>query len=333
MPVKRTKVQDSRTKASAFSNIPCVPEKLFLPSSVPNRVSPEAALDDDAFNSGRLHNLSARLHAACSNVPQTEQGAAESPSSGHRDRTGNGRSSAQLARGTQVRLAVTGGEHLRALALVQRLYRALGYTTDSSVRCRIQSWNLSKRAHTFLAECDGRVVGTVTCIEDGPAGLSAEATYGGPVQALRDRGARLCEVSAFAVDYKMTNRLIFLQLIRAITVYCRGVLGASDWVIVVHPRHVRFYTRMMLFEQWGALADCGQVNRAPGVLLRLNLDSMPSKYAARYGPRRSVLNLYRQLFATGSEQRVERDFVLAADVRRRNWPAIREVLLAEMQGP
>jgi len=52
----------------------------------------------------------------------------------------------------------------------------------------------------------------------------------------------------------------------------RCIGGATDFVITVNPRHMRFYERTLLFAEAGPERDYGKVGGAPAVLLRLDLD-------------------------------------------------------------
>jgi hypothetical protein len=97
-------------------------------------------------------------------------------------------------------------------------------------------------------------------------------------------------------------------------------------VITVNPRHVRFYRNVMLFELLGEEKSCEKVNGAPAVLLRMDLTTMPEKYAERYGRRRSTRNLHVYFFA-GNEER-ERLAKLRDDGEWRNaqWRHTRRIL-------
>ncbi|MFH1022187.1 MAG: hypothetical protein V1809_02230, partial [Planctomycetota bacterium] len=53
----------------------------------------------------------------------------------------------------------------------------------------------------------------------------------------------------------------------------RKIRGATDFVITVNPRHVRFYERSMLFEKAGPERVYGKVGGAPAVLLRVDLST------------------------------------------------------------
>jgi hypothetical protein len=201
-----------------------------------------------------------------------------------------------------VHLAVNAWEHLQAFNLVHEQYVAFGYMAANENRVRITPWNLNPSAHTFIALRDGRVVGTLTCIEDGPQGLPAEELYPTEIQTLRTQRNKLLEVSALAISSQETDTTVVMEMIRHLITLSRSVLGGSDWVITVNPRHVRFYRKVMLFELLGEEKSCVKVNGAPAVLLRMDLTSMPEKYAERYGRRCGTRNLHEYFFAAEKER-------------------------------
>jgi hypothetical protein len=233
----------------------------------------------------------------------------------------------QNAEALQVRLAETAWEHLRAFHLVYEQYAPFGYDGSRVNRLRIQPWNLTPRSHTLIAERNDQVVGTVTCLEDGTDGFPADKVYPEEIRRLREQGRRLIEMSSFAVESKNdTDADIVLQTLRAAVTYCRKELKATDWICTVNPRHERFYVKVMLFEKLGGIADCHAVNDAPTVFLRLNLETLPERYAQRYGTRRGPRNLYDFFFERAAEERRIAQLRAAAERRSGHWPITQKAL-------
>jgi hypothetical protein len=115
---------------------------------------------------------------------------------------------------------------------------------------------------------------TLTAFADNPAGLPLDRVYGAELQALRAEGRVLMEVGLFADRRKQLSRTAeaLFQLMRYAFYY--GLRSRiTDFVIGVHPRHARFYTRAFGFETLGQAKSYPAVNNRPVVLLRGDLDS------------------------------------------------------------
>jgi hypothetical protein len=224
-----------------------------------------------------------------------------------------------------VRLAENAWEHLQAFHLLYRQYVSFGYMAENATQVRIAPHNLSLRSHVFIALKAGRVVGTLSCLEDGDNGLPADRLYPNELKQLRAQRSKLVEVGAFAADDE-TNGAVVMAMIQAITAFCRNTLGASDWVITVHPRHVRFYQKVMLFETLGESKACESVNAAPAVLLRLDLETMPAKLAERYSRYAGARNLHRYFFDPHETERIAARLNSANEKRTAAWPHIRRIL-------
>src|SRR5262249_14244838 len=126
----------------------------------------------------------------------------------------------------------------------------------------------------FAARDAGRVVGTMTLIEDSPLGLPMDELYRDDLARFRDQGRRLTEVSALAIDgeYSDSGVAILARLIRLMILYAVEIGGHDDLCIAVNPRHVRFYRRLYPhFQQLGDIKAYRKVNGAPAVALRIDL--------------------------------------------------------------
>jgi hypothetical protein len=210
--------------------------------------------------------------------------------------------------------------------LVYAQYLPFGYANERENQMRISPWNLTGRSHTLIAERAGRVVGTLTCLEDGGEGLPADETYPERVRTLRAQRGKLLEVSALAISNDEAETTVVMELIRYLTTYSRQILRGSDWVITVNPRHVRFYEKAMLFERQGAENECRSANGAPGVLLRLDLETMPERYAQKYGKRSGARNLHDIFFEPTAAARRFAELQAAAERRRLRWEVTRQAL-------
>jgi hypothetical protein len=116
----------------------------------------------------------------------------------------------------------------------------------------------------------------VTVVPDSPLGLPADAVFPGETRRLRDSGARLAEGISL-VQAGLSERagmLVVAKLCEFTCLVAQRLLGATDLVCTVNPRHEDYYRRVMLFGRRGAEAPCDKVSGAPAVFLTLNFTEM-----------------------------------------------------------
>jgi len=165
-----------------------------------------------------------------------------------------------------IRLATTHGHRRQGSLLIRRMYSWRGYT-----------WELDEDAphdpnQLTLQACgtDG-VFGTLSLRVDSRTGLMADELYGAEIDAFRERGASVCEMTSFAVDRDYSRRQVLACLFQLIYVYARRVYRRTDLFIEVNPRHVGFYSQRLGFHVAGDERTCERVG-APAVLMHLDLE-------------------------------------------------------------
>ncbi|MDP3872247.1 MAG: hypothetical protein ABIF28_11075 [Pseudomonadota bacterium] len=168
-----------------------------------------------------------------------------------------------------------------AAALVERCYGWRGYPAQRPESTTGET--------TLLARWAGRLVGTVTVRCGVTQRLHAETGFAEHVGALREQGCRLIEYTRFAIDRDVLARAgqdidLAFEMIRRALRLGRVSLDATDAVIEVNPRHVRYYQRAFGFRPFGVERRCERVG-APARLLHLKL-------AAADSANRSVLALH-----------------------------------------
>lgn len=196
-------------------------------------------------------------------------------------------------------LAVTRDDRHQAERLVHDVYVARGLRDSASPR------GGGARATVFVARIDGAVGATLSLLRDSTRGLPADALYSRELQALREAGRRLAEVSALAVAPRWRGAALGLvrPLVQLLGVYARDVAGADELCIAVHPRHAPFYEGRFGFTRFGGEKPYAAVKGAPAVGLRLDLHRPPVPDA-----------LSGVLFRPGEIARVRA--ALEADLRR-----------------
>ncbi len=125
------------------------------------------------------------------------------------------------------------------------------------------------------------VIGAVTIVPDSRIGLPADATFPQETARMRAEGRRLAEAVSLvqAGVSERTGMPVVAKLCELTCLVARRVLGATDLVITVNPRHEDYYRRVMLFERRGGEAGCDKVRGAPAVFLTLSLADM-ARYIA-----------------------------------------------------
>ena len=171
-------------------------------------------------------------------------------------------------RGVDIRPARTPKQHGLTNSLVQRMYAWRGYRTEA----RRQPLDEQNRV-TLAAWHYEEVVATLTLRRDSPTGLLADAHYGNVLDGLRGPDRVVCEVSRLAIDPDFSSRDLLNTLFSAALDYGREHFSASDAVMEVNPRHVRYYERCLGFQQIGDVCRCLRVD-APAVLMHQEIDGI-----------------------------------------------------------
>lgn len=175
----------------------------------------------------------------------------------------------QCSRGYLISPVRTAYQRSKASTLVRRRYAWRGYNTDALGQRPDDPNRLTLAAWQY-----DELVATLTLGLDSPDGLQTDALYGAELASLRRPDRILCEVSRLAVDPDFSCPELLRTLFSSALDYGKRILGASDVVIGVNPRHAAYYQRRMGFQQIGALQHCRRVD-APVVLLHQTLASFP----------------------------------------------------------
>lgn len=188
----------------------------------------------------------------------------------------------------EVRLATQPHELRGAFRLVYQSYRRAGLTPANDEAMRVTPYQLQESSEVIVAmkECD--VIGTVSYIQDGYLGLPMEDVYGEEVDQLRARGIRLAEVSCLADRRSKVERSMpVLMTMMTLMAQSARHNGVDQLLIAVHPRHVRFYQRLMGFVQIGDTKQYGAVLDRPAIAMAIDLANLaeqnPKVYARFFG--------------------------------------------------
>ncbi|MFH1024001.1 MAG: radical SAM protein [Planctomycetota bacterium] len=175
----------------------------------------------------------------------------------------------------RIRVANDLASRRKAYRLLYRLYLEKGYAQRNPSELWVSAFDAVPETTTLYVErnSDGAAVGALTVIPDSPVGLPSDSLYKTENDILRVSGRRLCEFASLGVAEGIEeSQAVLVELYSCASILAREVLGATDIMITVNPRHVGFYKRTLLFEDAGPERSYGKVGGAPAVLLRLDFD-------------------------------------------------------------
>src|SRR5262245_43060703 len=161
-----------------------------------------------------------------------------------------------------------------AFRLVHDQYVARGYMNPAPSGLRVGLHHALPWTKVLAARHGRRVVGTMTLIRDSGLGLPMDELFADELAPFRERGRRVTEVSALAIDpaYQTAGVAILTKLIRLLILYAVEIARYDDVCITVNPRHLGFYRRLFPdCYQIGEVKAYGKVNGAPAAALRLDL--------------------------------------------------------------
>lgn len=183
--------------------------------------------------------------------------------------------------------------------LVERMYSWRGLHTDHPV---MQD---DRAGQTTLVACSGdHLFGTVTVGIDTGEGLLADTLYGPQIDAVREQGGRVCELTRLAMDPSFNSPEVMGTVFHLAFMVARLVHGMTDLFVEVHPRHAGFYRRMLDCRIAGPERVCPRVG-APAVLLQLSLDHAETQIKRLGGKHLSDdRSLYRMFFSPTEEERL-----------------------------
>ncbi|MCK2126380.1 hypothetical protein MX652_06735 [Thauera aromatica] len=162
----------------------------------------------------------------------------------------------------------------QTVALVERMYAARGlipYGTQAD-----------PDEHDLIVAAlrNGHAVATLTLRMDCGSGLLADALYRDEIDAVRQRGARVSEITRLAISPDAASYDALSGLLQALYTLARLTAHMTDIFIEVHPRHARFHQRVFGFRRAGEERICPRVE-APAVLLHLSRQAFEASLAGR----------------------------------------------------
>jgi hypothetical protein len=181
-----------------------------------------------------------------------------------------------IARDIVVKVASEPDEYRQAFRLLTNCYRSRGYDSAGVAPYRFSAHHALPETAILVAKHGKRVVATLSMIPDTTLlGLPMEATYPVEVARLRLQGRRLgeaCNLAGAGLGLHEFAR-VFLALIK-LAIHYHVSRGGDSWIIAVHPRHRKFYRRMLGFVPFGGRRAYSAVRDHPAEAYVLDAASM-----------------------------------------------------------
>ena len=181
----------------------------------------------------------------------------------------------------EYKIAANLEERKSAFRLVYASYLRAGLGEPNPYGLRVTPYHLLPTTEVLIAILRGETFFTMSLVMDGELGLPMEAVYGDEVAARRRQGRRIAEVSCLADRRKNFRGFfpIFLRLSRLTAQYARRQ-GVDELLIAVHPKHGRFYRRLLNFEPIGQQRAYPSVRNRPAVALCLDFARLGREHPA-----------------------------------------------------
>jgi len=181
-------------------------------------------------------------------------------------------------KGATIRRAISGEDLRKAYSLVHRVFVKAGYVRPEPSGMRLRLFETTSETATFIAEKAGNVVGVLSVVGDSlDLGLPADEAFRPELDALRDTGVRLCELTNQAVAEEYRRSAVPTELMRCAVAHAMQS-GFQGGVATISPCHRGFYD-LMGFGQVGTERSYSQKLHDPVIALRLDFDRLRSPAA------------------------------------------------------
>ncbi len=190
---------------------------------------------------------------------------------------------ASTVEGITFKVATTPSERVQACELLHDAYSKRGILEPTASKLRVTAHTLLPTTTLFVGVRAGRVLGTMSLVEDSALGLPLEEAFGAEVAAVR-AGApgRLAEVGSLAVASSVRKRGVSLMLHNLMYRWAER-RGVGSLLIAVSPDAASFYAALLFFERFTKRRPYGRKLDVTGVALRLDLERARAAFRVAYG--------------------------------------------------
>lgn len=198
-------------------------------------------------------------------------------------------------------------DYMSCFRLLHDVYVDAGFIRPSSIPLRIIPHHSDPESRVFMAcltdkQAENRPIYTASMFPDNEQGLPMDEGFKQQVDVLRNQDRRLVEIGCLASDplYRKGNKNIPMLVNRMLYSYAIKTLHADDLLITTHPKYLKIYEDILLFEKIGEISSFSYVNNNPAVALRMNLKTAPQRFKEIYAKMPKEKNLYHFFFESGS---------------------------------
>ena len=159
-----------------------------------------------------------------------------------------------------------------AYKLVHHVFVENGFVNAHSSGLRVRIFEAATTVATFVAkEPNGKVVGAISVVADSPElGLPSDTAFGLELDALRDQGRKVCEISNQVVAKEYRKSGVPTELMRCAMAHLHSD-GFNEAVASVSPSHKGFYD-LLNFREIGAVRSYSEKLNDPVVGLSMDVD-------------------------------------------------------------
>lgn len=143
-------------------------------------------------------------------------------------------------------------EFCNAFQITHDSYSQRGYIYPNATGLWMTRHHLLGSTRVFISRGQRRSQGTLTLVNDGPAGLPMETLFRSEVEHCREQQGSIAEATCMALEQRgtATGNDIVNRLMGIVAQSARRS-AVTQILIAVHPRHAKYYHRMAGFQPIG----------------------------------------------------------------------------------
>lgn len=169
-------------------------------------------------------------------------------------------------------IATTNDELDQAFKLVHDNYVACGFMDKPNANGRrVDIRHSLPTTKVFVAQLDGKVIGTATLAPDSPLGLPMDDCFKDVTDGYRRQGQNIGEVTALAWQPGHNRFSMLLKLLKDVLAYSVDETDLDGLCFVVKPERVSFYEELFGCKVIAEPRDFHKVNIMGARALHLNL--------------------------------------------------------------
>lgn len=163
-----------------------------------------------------------------------------------------------------------------AYQLMYDLYRnpAINYAEENVSKMWYSIFNAQAQTITLIAKDTStkKVVATLTIVFDSELGLPMEENYSLQLNELRNKNRKCAEIISLGFEKEAAGSSdLLIGLFKYAYVISSSIYSATDFLIMVKPKHSLFYEKKLFFSKIGEEINCKKINDKPVVLYHLDL--------------------------------------------------------------